>query len=604
LTFEVFREYYVGEKKNSEQYMAKKTKQKGPFDYLFEWATPYKSLYVISVVTAVFSVIFGLIPFFCTGKIVAALIEGQSFTFSAYGVWLTVAACAWVLHYVCNAVSTTISHKATFSVIADVRAKTCDKLAEISMGDVMKRSSGELKNIIMERIDGIETPLAHMVPEISSKAIAPIAIFVFLAVVDWRIALISLVSVPIGLLCFMGMRIGYDKKFSRYVNAGKNLNSVAVEYINGIEVIKTFNQSANSYKKFTDAAYESAHSAIDWMRDSQFFFSFGMSIIPNVLVSVLPASVAFYLDGSLTLSNFVLILVLAFGMLTPLLSILSYRDDLARIGVVVGEINSILTEKKLERPETPVKLNDYTIKGNDVHFGYGEKEVLHGVDFTFEQGTVNALVGPSGSGKSTITKLIDSMWDVTGGSIEIGGVNVKDIPLKQLNEMIAYVSQDNFLFDETVRENIRKGNLAATDEDVENIAKASGCHDFIMSLENGYDTVVGSAGGHLSGGEKQRIAIARAMLKNAPIVILDEATAYADPENEAIVQESVSKLVKGKTLIVVAHRLSTIADSDKIVVVKDGNIVAQGKHEELLANCALYNDMWQAHVGAKDGLEK
>ncbi len=579
------------------------TKQKGPFDYLLEWATPYKSSYIASVATAVIEVVFGVLPFFCVGKIVPMLIDKTPFTFDTYGVWILVAALSWVIHYAFHAVSTTLSHKATFSVIADVRGKMCDKLARMSMGDVIKRPSGEIKNTIMERVDSIETTLAHMVPEITSKAVAPVAIFVFLMVVDWRIGLISLVGIPVGLLCFMGMRIGYDKKFARYVKSGKDLNAVAVEYINGIEVIKTFNQSANSYKKFTDAAYESAHSAIDWMKQTQIFFSLGMSIIPNVLLAVLPATVAFYLDGSMSLANMVLVVLLSFGMLTPVIGIMTFNDDFARIGVIVNEINDILLCDELDRPQNEVQLFDYTIKGEDVHFAYDEKEVLHGVNFTFENGTVNALVGPSGSGKSTIAKLIDSMWDVTSGRITIGGVDVKDIPLTQLNSMIAYVSQDNFLFDETVRENIRKGNPSATDEEVENIAKASGCHDFICQLENGYDTVVGSSGGHLSGGERQRIAIARAMLKNAPIVILDEATAYADPENEAIIQDSVSKLVKGKTLIVVAHRLSTITDSDKILVVSNGNVEAQGTHEELLENSDLYRNLWQAHIGAKDSLE-
>ena len=580
-----------------------KTKQKGPFDYLLEWAMPYKSSYIASVATAVIEVAFGVLPFFCVGKIVPMLIDKTPFAFNTYGVWILVAALSWVIHYAFHAVSTTLSHKATFSVIADVRGKMCDKLARMSMGDVLKRPSGEIKNTIMERVDSIETTLAHMVPEITSKAVAPVAIFVFLMVVDWRIGLISLVGIPIGLLCFMGMRIGYDKKFARYVKSGKDLNAVAVEYINGIEVIKTFNQSANSYKKFTDAAYESAHSAIDWMKQTQIFFSLGMSIIPNVLLAALPASVALYLDGSLSLANMVLVVLLSFGMLTPVIGIMSFNDDFARIGVIVNEINDILLCDELDRPQSEVQLSDYTIKGEDVHFAYDEKEVLHGVNFTFENGTVNALVGPSGSGKSTIAKLIDSMWDVTSGKITIGGVDVKNIPLAELNSMIAYVSQDNFLFDETVRENIRKGNPSATDDEVENIAKASGCHDFICQLENGYDTVVGSSGGHLSGGERQRIAIARAMLKNAPIVILDEATAYADPENEAIIQDSVSKLVKGKTLIVVAHRLSTITDSDKILVVSNGNVEAQGTHEELLENCDLYRDLWQAHIGAKDSLE-
>ena len=241
-----------------------------------------------------------------------------------------------------------------------------------------------------------------------------------------------------------------------------------------------------------------------------------------------------------------------------------------------------------------------SIEFKDVHFGYNEKEVLHGVNLTIKEGTVNALVGPSGSGKSTIAKLIASFWDPDSGSITYGGVNIKDIPLADYNKNIAYVSQDNYLFDETVMENIRMGNPDATDEDVIRAAKACGCHDFIMNLEKGYETKTGGAGGHLSGGERQRISIARAMLKNAPVIILDEATAYTDPENEALVQRSVAKLIAGRTLIVIAHRLSTIASADQIFVIDDGTVAAQGTQEELLKNSPLYREMWEAHISSKD----
>ena len=683
--------------------MANKVKERGTFSYLYEWARPYRSRYLLSVLFAVLEVGFGIIPFVCLGKITELLVTGEfAFTFGTYGMWLLIAALCWVGHYACHMVSTTISHKATFTVISDVRTNACNKLARMSLGDVLSRPSGEIKNTILERIDSIETTLAHIVPEVSSKLLAPIALFVYIMTIDWRVGLISLITIPVGFLMYACMMIGYKKKFERYVRAGKNLNSVAVEYINGIEVIKTFNQSADSYKKFTDAAYESAHSAIDWMKQSQIFFSIAMAVFPAVLLTVLPASVAFYVQGSVTLAEFVMLVVLSFGMLTPLIGIMSYSDDIGKISVIVGEINSILQKPELVRPKDKVKLTNYTVKGENVRFGYDEgKEILHGVNFEFRQGTVNALVGPSGSGKSTIAKLIASMWDVGSGKITIGGKDIREIPLEQLNQNIAYVAQDNFLFNESVRENIRKGNLAATDEEVENIAKASGCHEFIMKLENGYDTIVGpsgsgkstiakliasmwdvgsgkitiggkdireipleqlnqniayvaqdnflfnesvrenirkgnlaatdeeveniakasgchefimklengydtivgSSGGHLSGGERQRIAIARAMLKNAPVVILDEATAYTDPENEAVIQSAVSKLVQGKTLIVVAHRLSTIVDSDKIFLVNGGKIEASGTHEELLKSSALYNELWQAHVGAKDRVE-
>ena len=240
---------------------------------------------------------------------------------------------------------------------------------------------------------------------------------------------------------------------------------------------------------------------------------------------------------------------------------------------------------------------------HDVHFGYGDREVLHGVNLTFREGTVNALVGPSGSGKSTIARLIAAFWEVGGGSITVGGADIRRISAEHYHRLVAYVSQDNFLFDTTVRENIRMGRPGATDAEVEQAARDCGCYEFIMGLENGFDTRVGSGGGRLSGGERQRVSIARAMLKDAPIVILDEATAYTDPENEAVIQESVARLVRGKTLIVIAHRLSTIADADQIAVVNDGKIEGVGTQAELLENCPLYRSMWEAHVSARDTAE-
>lgn len=581
----------------------KNIKEKSAFSYLAEWTAPYKNKYIASVLFAICEVVMGLIPFYAVGKIIEALLQKTSFSFQAYGIWLLVSCLSFIMHYIFHAISTSISHKYTFQVIAEVRKEMCLKLSRMSIGKISEKSSGEIKNTIVERVDSIEPTLAHLVPEMTSKLTAPIAIFIYVLCLDWRIALISLITLPIGLVLFMGMRIGYEKKFKRYVESGKNLNTVAVEYINGIEVIKTFNQSAGSYKKFSDAAYESVNSAVDWMKDTQIFFSLGMAVIPSVLVAVLPSSIAFYVGGSMDLSTFCMIIILCFGMIAPLIGALSYNDDIAKIGTIVGEINSILQEDELIRPTKEVNISDYTIKGEDIHFAYNDSEVLHGVSFVFEQGTVNALVGPSGSGKSTIAKLIASMWEVGSGTITIGNKNIKEIPLEQLNRMIAYVSQDNFLFDMNVRDNIRQGNLSATDKEVEEIAKSSGCHDFIMELTNGYDTIVGTSGGHLSGGERQRIAIARAMLKNAPIIILDEATAYTDPENEAVIQQAVSELVKEKTLIVVAHRLSTITDSDSIIVIGSGNVKAVGTHEELLESSDLYKELWQAHIGAKDGME-
>ncbi len=381
----------------------------------------------------------------------------------------------------------------------------------------------------------------------------------------------------------------------------KKLNDTAVEYINGIEVIKAFGKSKTSYEKFVIAAKEGADCFIDWMRRCNLWQNISLLIMPYFLLGLLPFGAKFYMDGTVSGSDLLMLIILSLGLVSPFMTIASYLDGVSKMGTIIGEATEILEREELKRPDTmTAKPNGTDIVLKDVHFGYKDEEILHGISLNIRQGTVNALVGPSGSGKSTIAKLIASFWDADSGSITFGGVDIRKIPLEHYNNNIAYVSQDNYLFDETIMDNIRMGNPNASDEDVINAAKACGCHEFIMQLEHGYNTVVGGAGGHLSGGERQRISIARAMLKNAPVVILDEATAYTDPENEALVQSSVAKLVQGKTLLVIAHRLSTIASADQIIVINNGKLEAVGTQQELLKKSPLYTQMWNAHMAVKE----
>lgn len=373
-------------------------------------------------------------------------------------------------------------------------------------------------------------------------------------IIDWRMGLVSLITLVIGLVAFMGEMIGYEESYQNAVNKTKILNDTAVEYLNGIEVIKAFGKAQKSYEKFEVAAKEGAECYVEWMRRCNVYFCIAMVLAPCTALAVVPIGGYFFMNGSLAFADLVMCLILSLGLIAPIITVMSYMDDIARVGTIVGEVAGILSWEELKRPEKDRgERKNYSIYLSNVTFGYHEKEVFHDINMQIKEGTVNALVGPSGSGKSTIAKLIASLWDVKSGSIKIGGVDIRDLSLEEYNREVAYASQDNYLFDDTIRENIRMGNLNASDVEVEEAAKKCGCHDFIMGLEHGYDTIVGGAGGHLSGGERQRISIARAMLKDAPIVILDEATAYTDPENEAIIQSSVAKLVQGKTLIVIAQ---------------------------------------------------
>ena len=577
-----------------------KEKKRSAGSWILEWAGQKRSAYVWSVVLAVLNVVFKIIPYFIIADVVKLFLDGNK-NFTEYMIKAVWIALSFVIAELFHSLSTALSHKATFTVLANIRKACCEKLARVPLGYVKDTSSGTFKNILVERIDSIETTLAHIVPEFTSNLLAPVIILIYFFMTDWRLALWSLVPVVVGFLSYFGMMIDYKPSFERTVKTTKDLNDAAVEYIDGIEVIKAFGKTESSYAKFTKAAMAYADSFISWMKRCSIFHALMMVVTPYTLLTVLPFGAHYVENGTLTISGFIMCIILSLGIVGPLITVGSYTDDLGKIGVIVDEVVGILEQPELKRPKKSAAVpKDNSITLTDVRFGYHEKEILHGVNMKLEAGTVNAIVGPSGSGKSTIAKLIASLWDVNSGSIQIGGVDIKQMSLTDFNRKIAYVAQDNYLFNESVRENIRQGNPDVTDEQIIEVTKKSGCYDFIMQLENGFDTIVGGAGGHLSGGERQRISIARAMLKDAPIVILDEATAYTDPENEAILQNSIAKLVAGKTLIVIAHRLSTVKDSDQIFVVNDGNVAAHGTHDELLAACPLYKEMWNAHISVKD----
>ncbi len=581
-------------------------KQTSNIAWVFSQAGEKKGHFVLSVVTAILGVLCQTLPFFIAGEILKLLVLGET----DQGVYLPlfgIMALMFTGKALFHSISTSLSHSATFEILGNIRKRGLDHLSEMPLGDVLSHSAGELKNILVERVDSMETTLAHIIPEFTSNILAPICILLILFVTDWRMALVSLITLPLGMLCYMGMMIGYEENYGRTVRATRNLNDAAVEYIGGIQVIKAFSKVGSSYARFVSAANENADSYITWMRKSIVFFTFGMSIMPSTLIVVLPAGGFFVMRGTLSAAAFLYCIILSVALLSPVITCMSYTDDLGTLRTVAGEIRGIIEAPVMARPKKAEQtVENYDISLKDVHFAYQEKEVLHGINMEIREGEYIALVGPSGSGKSTIARLINALWDVKKGSIHLGGVDIRNIPLDQYSDSIAYVSQDNYLFNQTVRENIRMGKttgIRATDQEVEEAARRSGCYDFIMNLEQGFDTVVGSSGGHLSGGERQRIAIARAMLKDAPIIILDEATAYTDPENESLIQQSVGKLVQGKTLIVIAHRLSTVKDADRIYVINEGQVEEQGTHGELLAAHGLYEKMWNSHISVKDRKE-
>lgn len=559
----------------------------------------HKRQYLLSVIYAGVGVAFSLAPYFVIVEIVHDLMEGKRIfqTYLLRGGWI---AAFWLGRVLCHALSTATSHRATFTVLAELRKRCMEKLTRMPLGAVLEYGSGALKNTLIERIDSIETTLAHIVPEVTANLLVPLFILGYIFSLNWRMGFASLATLPIGMGCFSFMMVGSGPFYQRTLEATKALNATAVEYINGIQVIKVFGTTKRSYERFVRDAYEAAHSYIDWMRSCLVPFTLAMVVMPATMVFILPIGGLLVKGGSLSAEDFVTIMILSVGLITPIITLMSYSDDFRKMGTILGEVQGLLNAPEMRRPPTGQVPTNNTLELQDVHFAYQEEEVLHGISMVIPEGSFVALVGPSGSGKSTLARLMVSLWEVTRGKILLGNVDIRDIPLDAYADKVAFVSQDNYLFNQTVRENIRMGRPHATDAEVEEVAKQSGCHPFIMELEKGYETVVGSSGSHLSGGERQRIAIARAMLKDAPIIILDEATAYTDPENEAVIQRSLSRLTQGKTRIVIAHRLSTVTAADCIYVIEKGRIKESGIHDELLAQHGLYEKMWTAHREVKD----
>ena len=498
----------------------KEEKKESPIGVLWGWGKPYHGKFIGSIILAVLGVVCQMVPYFCVAHIVTMMLSGEQ-NFSRYVTAGIIALCGYFGKVLFSSLSTTISHTATYYTLRDLRENITAKLARVPMGTILDTPSGQYKTTIVDRVEGMESTFAHLIPEMTANVLVPLVIAVYLFFLDWRMALLSLVTLMVGIAVMSTGMKDYPVKWEGAVKAGKQMANAIVEYIGGIEVVKAFSQSAGSYKKYSDAVNYNANYYVDWMRENQKTMSAYNAILPSVLICALPCGFAFWLSGSLELSTFLSIVIFSLGLIGPIIAAFTFTDDLAVLGTNVEEISQLLNAEELNHKETPIKLEDTGISLRSVSFSYdGTTEVLHDVNLAIHPGTMTALVGPSGSGKSTVAKLIAGYWDVTSGSITLGGHELKNMPLSEIADQISYVSQDNYLFNRSIRENIRMGRPSATDEEVEQAAKQSGCDAFIRKLDNGYDTVVGSAGSHLSGGERQRIAIARAMLKNAPVVIL------------------------------------------------------------------------------------
>ena len=579
------------------------TAKKTALQYLLELAKPCKRLLITSVIFAVLGAAAGIIPYLAVSRLIIRICA-RDYTLQAIFVTALIALAGYLGQLYLSTLSTIRSHRAAFTVLRNIRMQLTAKLSRVPMGFILDTPSGKFKTMLVDTVEKLELPLAHIIPELTANLLIPFLMLVYFFYLDWRLALTALATFPLGLICYMGMMKDYKKRYAKVLTASKNTDAATVEYIGGIEVIKAFNQSTVSYRKYTEAIAGNENAKAEWFKKTNPYYAAGIAIAPSSLLGVLPLGCWFFIHGSISAGSFISCIILSLGLIAPLIQALRYTDSLAMVDSTVKEIAKLLEAEEMNRPKNTVPIKENTIAFSHVSFSYSDTEVLHDISFQAVPNGMTAFVGPSGSGKSTVARLIASFWEASTGSVMIGGCDVRNIPLSQVMERVGYVSQDNYLFHLSIRENIRIGKPDATDAEIEQAAKKASCHDFISALPQGYDTVAGDGGNNLSGGEKQRIAIARAILKDSPIIVLDEATAFTDPENEAVIQRSIGELVAGKTLIVIAHRLSTITMADKIIVMNHGRIEAEGEHQSLLESCELYRTLWNAHISVSDKKEE
>lgn len=570
---------------------------------LLSFASMCKAKMIFSFIFAIISVFGGIVPYFSLSSIVRLAVS-NNLTAAKLFFWCGICAAGFAVQIICYAVSTTFAHISAYTILEQIRLKMAKRLLRAPLGEITNQSAGRLKDIFLDKVGTVELPLAHVIPELGSSLLLPVAMFIYLLSIDWRIALATLATLPICLLPMLSKksRNNFNEKYAAYMKANDNVNNIIVEYIEGIEVVKTFNQTATSYEKFSGAVKSFRDFTLSWFLSSWKTLTMMSSVLPTTLLFVVPVGLLLFIRKDIQFFELSTSFILALGLVAPLIKFTSYINLGKTIEYAIISADEILKLPEISESLNPKIPSEYSISLKDVSFSYTGNErddVLHKINLDIPQSKVTALVGPSGGGKSTVAKLIDRFWDVSKGCIEIGEIDIRDIPLAELSNLISFVTQDNFLFNCSLKENIRIGKPNATDYEIYQAARAAQCEEFISKLSLGWDTPAGEAGKHLSGGEKQRIAIARAILKNAPIVILDEATAFTDPENEDKIQQSIMQLAKGKTLLVIAHRLSTIKNADQIVVIEKGAIAAKGTQSQLLETSPLYRRLWEAHTGAK-----
>ena len=568
------------------------------FQKVLRYTGRHRKTTYASILVLVAGVAMSVLPYFFLYRLLRSLLTGGSLTLEETLFNAGAMALCMVLYGLFYVEGLALSHRSAYHTLENLRLHLQSKLEKQPLGAIQEKGVGVWKKMFIDDIESMELLLAHALPEGLSNLAVPVVVFAAMFLTDWKLGLLSLCSLPLGVLAMGMMYRSGMSKMGDYYAAGQKMNNTIVEYINGMEVVKVFNRDGESYHRFETDVKNYRDFTLDWFRACWLWMALYTSILPCVALVLLPAGGYLVLTGASTLPDYALVLCMSFSVGPPLIRAMNFMSVLPQLSYKIDQMESLFNIPPLKEGKTDFNGNDLQIRFENVRFSYEKDEVLHGISFSVPQGSLTALVGESGSGKSTLAKLLVHFYDVTDGRITLGGQDLREMSLASLNEQISFVAQEQFLFNTSLLENIRLGRPGATDEEVLAAAERAQCGEFLKRLEKGIYTMAGDGGKGLSGGERQRIALARAILKDAPIVVLDEATAFLDPENEEKMNAAIAEVIRGKTVIVIAHRLQSIAGADQIVVLDQGNVAGIGRHDTLRKTCPAYEKLWRAAEGA------
>ena len=568
------------------------------FQKVLRYTGRHRKTTYASILVLVVGVAMSVLPYFFLYRLLRPLLTGGSLTLEETLFNTGAMALCMVLYGLLYVEGLALSHRSAYHTLENLRLHLQSKLEKQPLGAIQEKGVGVWKKMFIDDIESMELLLAHALPEGLSNLAVPVVVFVAMFLTDWKLGLLSLCSLPLGVLAMGMMYRSGMSKMGDYYAAGQKMNNTIVEYINGMEVVKVFNRDGESYHRFETDVKNYRDFTLDWFRACWLWMALYTSILPCVALVLLPVGGYLVLTGASTLPDYALVLCMSFSVGPPLVRAMNFMSVLPQLSYKIDQMESLFNIPPLKEGKTDFNGNDLQICFENVRFSYEKDEVLHGISFSVPQGSLTALVGESGSGKSTLAKLLVHFYDVTDGRITLGGQDLREMSLASLNEQISFVAQEQFLFNTSLLENIRLGRPGATDEEVLAAAERAQCGEFLKRLEKGIYTMAGDGGKGLSGGERQRIALARAILKDAPIVVLDEATAFLDPENEEKMNAAIAEVIRGKTVIVIAHRLQSIVGADQIVVLDQGKVAGIGRHDTLRKTCSAYGKLWRAAEGA------